>query len=80
MKDFIKNMFSINEGRTSTLIITFIPCVVVLLILVYQKQFIPDGFVEIMKWFIFAIGGVNIATPIASAITNKFDDNQKGSV
>ena len=73
MKKWISDFFSLNEMKTSTLIICFVVVLITTLTMWVVKGSIDSNLKDIIVAFIFTIGGVN-AIPAAQSLVNAFKD------
>jgi hypothetical protein len=59
MKNFLKEMFSMQEKRISTIIICLIACMSLAFYLYISREDIPETLLTIIITQIYIIGGVN---------------------
>ncbi len=71
---FVKNVFSMQEKRVSTLIICLLSIMVLAFYLYITREDIPETMMIIIQTLIYIIGGVNglnVATKLFESKSNK---------
>lgn len=74
-KTFVSDGLSINEAKTSILIIFFIITIIFALSMYYIDRTIGNNLTSIIGWLIASISGVNIANSVLDGIRIKNDDD-----
>ena len=83
MKEFLKEMFSMQEKRISTLIICLLACMSLAFWMYVAREDIPETLLVIIQTLIYIVGGVNgvnVATKMFnSKAENKGVDNYENN-
>ncbi|MCF8012229.1 MAG: hypothetical protein K9L56_13215 [Clostridiales bacterium] len=79
MKSYWKDGMSIDETKTSILILWLSIFLTATLISLFKNGEIPFELIEISKTLIYSIAGVNVANKISSSVSRN-KENNKGKV
>jgi hypothetical protein len=76
MKNFIKEMFSMQEKRISTIIVSLVACMALAFYLYISRMDIPETLKTIILTQTYIIGGVNGANILSKVIKPKTDERE----
>jgi len=76
MKNFFKEMFSMQEKRISTIIVSLIACLILAFYLYISRMDIPETLKGIILAQTYIIGGVNGVNVLSKIVKPKIDEGE----
>jgi hypothetical protein len=76
MKEFLKEAFSMQEKRISTIILCLVACICLSFYLYLARNDIPETLLTIITTQTYIIGGVNGVNVLTKAFSKKLGDDE----